>query len=143
MKKHYRLLVFVILVGLLVVVRFLENELFYDPFMRFFAPVPENSEASEASAVRLFFNVALRFWINSCISLGILYVVFMNKTILKFSALVFLLVFIILFPSFIFLMQKVTMHNYLVVFYVRRFLVHPIFILILLPAFYYQHIKEK
>ena len=140
MKKLLRGLGFVILVGLLVAVRFLETELFYDPFMRFFSPVPGNSEIPE---VRLFFNVTLRFWINSCISMGLLYITFGSKTILKFSGILFLLLFIILFPSFIFLMQKVTMDNYLVVFYVRRFLVHPIFILILLPAFYYQRIKEK
>ena len=140
MKKLFRALAFVILIGLLVAVRFLETELFYDPFMRFFAPVPGNSEISQ---IRLFLNVALRFWINSCISLGILYVVFGSKTILKFSGILFLLVFVILFPAFIVLMQEVEMDNYLAVFYVRRFLVHPILILILLPAFYYQRLKIR
>ena len=140
MKKLFRALAFVTLVGLLVAVRFLETELFYDPFMRFFVPVPGNSEIPE---VRLFLNVALRFWINSCISLGLLYVVFDSKATLKFAGILFLLVFIVLFPVFIVLMQEVEMDNYLTVFYVRRFLAHPILILVLLPAFYYQRLKIR
>ena len=90
----------------------------------------------------MFFNVFLRFLLNTIISLTILYVAFRNWSIIKFASLIFTAFFVVLFPLFVYLMQNVTPDDYLAAFYVRRFLAHPVLILILLPAFFYYRLQK-
>ena len=40
------------------------------------------------------------------------------------------------------LIFEIESENFLALFYVRRFLIHPIFVLILMPAFYYYRRKN-
>lgn len=140
MKKYWKIPAFLILVSLLVLVRAYEYDYFYDPFMKFYAERFQNIEIHYPA--KLYFNVFLRFLINCLISLAILWIVFKRKGILKFSLLVFAGFFIVLFPLFIYLMNIIEPNDYLAAFYVRRFLVHPLLILILLPAFYYQRLRK-
>ena len=141
MKKLWKIPVLVALTVLLVVIRMYENSLFYDPFMHFFQPCldvePQDFEG------QWYLNVVLRFIVNTIISLAIIYVVFDKKEPVKFAAVLYAAVFILLYPLFIYLMERVEANDYLFVFYVRRFLIHPIMILLLLPAFYYQKLRGK
>lgn len=141
MKKFWKIPVLLVLLILLVLVRMLEETFFYDPFMHFFQGCM--CEDPEVFPGQWYFNVALRFLINTLISLAIIYVVFQSKAAVKFSALLYLILFVILFPLFIYLMEHVQKDDYLAVFYVRRFLVQPILILLLLPALYYQRLKDE
>lgn len=141
MKNLWKIPALVTLVVLLVLIRIYENTLFYDPFMHFFQGCLE--EEPEHFPGHWYANVALRFFANTIISLGILFVVFQRKEVVKFAGLLYLILFIVLFPLFIFLMERVEAGEYMAVFYVRRFLVQPIMILLLLPAFYYQRLKTR
>ena len=141
MKKYWKIPILLVLLVLLVLVRMLEETLFYDPFMYFFQGC--RCEDPEVFAGQWYLNVALRFLVNTLISLVIIYVVFQNINSVKFSAVLYFLLFVILFPLFIYLMEHVQKHDYLAVFYVRRFLVQPILILLLLPALYYQRLKDR
>jgi exosortase F-associated protein len=141
MKLILKIGVIGVLVSLLVLVRLYEYRFFYDPFMYFF------EQAFRATGdlnfpPHMFFNVFLRFLLNTVISLTILYVAFRSWSIIKFAGIIYTGFFIILFPLFIYLMQNVTPHDYLAAFYVRRFLAHPLLILILLPAFYYYRLQK-
>src|SRR6056297_3249369 len=141
MKLGTKILIMGLLVVLLAMVRMFEYQFFYDPFMYFF----ENSFEPHEKLIfppEMFFNVFLRFLINTIISLTILYVAFRSKGIIKFSAVIFALFFIVLFPLFVYLMQNVQPDEYLAAFYVRRFLAHPVLILILLPAFFYYRLTK-
>lgn len=140
MKLLMKLIIIGSLVGLLVLIRMVEYRFFYDPFMYFFS---SGSSAAEIPYPKmLFFNVFLRFLLNTLISLAILWVAFRKTAIIKFAALLYAVFFIVLFPFFIYLMHQVTLEDYLAAFYVRRFLVHPVLILLLLPAFYYYRLKS-
>lgn len=141
MKPGAKILIIGFLVMLLAMVRMFEYQFFYDPFMYFF----ENSYRPHEQLnfpPEMFFNVFLRFLINTVISLTILYVAFRSKGIIKFSLVVFAVFFIVLFPLFVYLMQNVRPDDYLAAFYVRRFLAHPVLILILLPAFFYNRLNK-
>lgn len=142
MKKYWKIPVVGVLIFLLVLVRMYEYQIFYDPFMYFFAGANMTGSPLEYPP-ELFFNVILRFLINTAISLAILYIVFQSKSVLRFAAVLYGLFFLMLFPAFIFLIYQAEPDNYLAVFYVRRFLVHPVLLLILLPAFYYQQLNAK
>ncbi|NJW53151.1 exosortase F system-associated membrane protein [Salinimicrobium oceani] len=141
MKAGIKLITIGVLVGLLALVRLYEYRFFYDPFMYFFEVRYEAGEGIDFPAY-MFVNVLLRFLLNTLISLLILYVAFRNTGILKFSALIYSGFFIVLFPLFIYLMHHVQPNDYLAAFYVRRFLAHPVLILLLLPAFYYYRLQK-
>lgn len=141
MKAAIKILIILLLVGVLALVRLYEYSFFYDPFMYFFEQAFQNGETINYT-FEMFFNVFLRFLLNTLISLLILWVAFRNWGIIKFSALIYLGFFIVLFPLFIYLMLHVQPEDYLAAFYVRRFLAHPLLILILLPAFYYYRLSS-
>ena len=143
MELKYRLAIISLLVGLLVLIRFLEHSLFYDPLMEFYQSDYLNNKLPHFITWKLLANVFLRFLLNTIISLAIVYVAFLDKNILKFSFLLYVLLFIACFTGFTFLILTIENENFMALFYIRRFLIHPIFVIILLPAFYYFRLKNS
>jgi len=133
----------VVLVLLLVLVRVFQNSLFYDPFIAFFKRFVYSPTLPEFDSLKLCFNVFLRYLLNAILSLSLLYVVFKSKVLLKFATLFYAIAFAVLMPVFVILLFQLTENNVMPFFYIRRFLIHPIFILILLPAFYYQQLNKR
>lgn len=143
MKKVLKILAVLILVGLLVCIRAFEDMLFYDPLLEFFKVDYKTLPLPEMENFALLTNIALRFFINTLISLAILWVVFRDKEIIKISLVLYVLLFIALFSAFIFIVfTSEGTSSHLLLFYVRRFLIQPLFLLILLPAFYFQKFKN-
>ena len=141
MSKVYKVAIISFLVGLLALIRMYEYQFFYDPFMYFFEQAYQSGTTLDIPN-KLFLNVFFRFLLNTLISLFILWVAFKSKGIIKFAALIYAAFFIVLFPVFIYLMHHVEPNDYLAAFYVRRFLAHPLLILILLPAFFYYRLQK-
>lgn len=142
MRAVTKILIISGLVGILALVRLYEYKFFYDPFMYFFERAFQSGETIDYS-FEMFFNVFLRFLVNTFISLLILWVAFRSREIIKFAGIIYAAFFIVLFPLFIYLMHHVQPGDYLAAFYVRRFLAHPLLILILLPAFYYYRLSRQ
>lgn len=142
MNPYLKMFLIGSLVAVLALIRMYEYQYFYDPFMYFFERAFQEQQEYHFS-IRMFFNVFLRFLLNTMVSLTILYVAFKNWGIIKFGAVIYAIFFVVLFPLFVWLMQNVTPDDYLAAFYVRRFLAHPVLILILLPAFYYYRLTQR
>lgn len=142
MKKRYKIILISFLVVLLAMLRYFEKQLFYDPLLEFYEADYLNQAFPYFATGKLFFNVLLRYALNTIISLGILYVTFFDKNILEFSVYLYSIFFVICFTIFVFLIFEIESKNFLALFYVRRFLIHPILILILMPAFYYHRRKN-
>lgn len=138
MKKAWKYIAIGFLFGLLVLIRAFENQLFYDPFLNFFKNDYLQSNIPEYNAWLLFLNHIFRYALNMLVSLGIIYIAFENKHVLKFSLGLYMVAFVILVSLYFYLIQHNLAEDYLLTFYVRRFLIQPLFVLILLPAFYYQ-----
>ena len=138
MSAHLKIVVLVLLGSFLVLIRMFENEMFYDPLLSFFKSDYNNNPLPEFNSIKLLGNVALRFCLNSFVSLAILWVAFKDKGIIKLSGFLYILFFVILIIVFSYLLYYSETENYLPLFYVRRFLIQPIFLLVLLPAFYFQ-----
>ncbi|MFV8836786.1 exosortase F system-associated membrane protein [Salinimicrobium soli] len=141
MRGFRKIAIIGLLIGILALIRLYEYRFFYDPFMYFFEQKYQAGEGIDFPAY-MFLNVFWRFLLNTIISLLILFVAFRSKSIIKFSALIYLGFFVVLFPVFIYLMNHVQPDEYLAAFYVRRFLAHPVLVLILLPAFYYYRLQK-
>jgi exosortase F-associated protein len=142
MKGVVKIIIILGLVGVLALIRVYEYRFFYDPFMYFFEQTYQGGETIDFP-FEMFFNVFLRFLLNTLVSLLILWVAFQSWGIIKFSGLIYTAFFVVLFPLFVYLMQHVQPQEYLAAFYVRRFLAHPLLILILLPAFYYYRLQRS
>lgn len=138
MKKIWKYIVIGFLVGILVLIRAFEDVLFYDPFLSFFKHDYLQAKIPDYNAWLLFIHHIFRYVLNTIVSLAIIYVAFENRHVLKFCIGLYTVAFIILIVVYFYLLQHNLAEDYLLTFYVRRFLIQPLFVLILLPAFYYQ-----
>ncbi|KGO88918.1 exosortase F system-associated membrane protein [Flavobacterium suncheonense] len=130
------------LVALLVVVlagiRFFEASLFYDPFLDFFKGDFQEADLPQFDSVKLFWGLLLRYLMNTVVSLAIIYVIFKDFSLVKFSAILYLMLFLLLVAVFFGLLHWTQHPDYRLLFYIRRFLIQPLFLVLFLPAFYYQ-----
>lgn len=134
-KKKIGWALFLIL--LLVLIRAFEESIFYDPFLDYFKNEYVRQPFPQINIFKLFFSLGMRFYLNSMISLFLLYVLFKDKKIVKFTAFIYMVLGSILMISFIFTLTFFP-HEKMTLFYIRRFLIQPIFILLFIPAFFYQ-----
>ena len=139
MTKYILLL---LLIGLLVLIRVFENDLFYDPYLVFFQNDYLYIDSPRREVFKLTMFTSLRFLMNSIISLAILYISFRDKSILKFSTVIYLIAFVILILLFWYFVSDPKREQYYLFFNVRRFLIQPIILILLLPAFYYNRLKR-
>ena len=137
MNKSTKIILVGILAALLVLIRFFENELFYDPYLLFFQDDYLRMDFPTREVFKLTAFTTLRYALNSVISLGIIYVIFKDKSMIKFAGILYVIAYIVLLILFLYFVMNPRQEDYLMFFYIRRFLIQPIFLLLLLPAFYY------
>jgi len=142
MHKVSKYILLFLLFGLLILIRFFENELFYDPYLMFFENDYLYIDSPRREVLKVVLNTTLRYVLNTVISLAILYVFFKDKSIIKFSAIIYLIAFIILILAYLYFVINPKQDDYYLFFNIRRFLIQPIIIILLLPAFYYHKIKS-
>lgn len=127
---------------MLVLIRVFEDELFYDPYLTFFKNDYLYIDSPRQEVFKLTMYTSLRYVLNSIISLGIIYMFFKDKSIVKFSATVFGIAYVILIALFLYFVIHPRQEDYYLFFNFRRFLIQPILLLLLLPAFYYYQLKQ-
>jgi len=144
MKRPLKILGIIVFASLLVLIRFFEDTLFYDPLLEFFKMDYKTLPLPKMDIYPLLTSVVFRFLMNTILSLAILWFVFRDKEIIKFSVVLYSFLFILLFTAFIFIVfTSEGTSSHMVLFYVRRFLIQPLFLLLLLPAFYFQKYKSR
>ena len=122
----------------LILVRMFEDILFYDPLISFFKTDHTTEALPDFEMAKLLLHTALRFLLNTVLSLAILWVAFRNSEVVKLSVLLYAIAFIMLFGLFWYFLSTSEAGNHMALFYVRRFLIQPLFLLVLLPAFYFK-----
>lgn len=139
MPKLVRYIVVGLLFVALAAVRYFERWLFYDPLLEYFTlGYLDGKDLPDVNNVQLFLSITFRYWLNTGISLLILYLLFLEKSIIKFSLLFYGSAFLILVILYAILIRDFDPEHYMRLFYIRRLLIQPVFIILLLPAFYYQ-----
>jgi exosortase F-associated protein len=126
------------LVVLLVLIRAYEDTLFYDPLLHFFKTDYYSLALPEINKLQLFFGLLFRYFLNTIISLGIIYIIFQDTEAIQFASLLYLVFFVTLIVAFFVVLSYFGEANKMALFYLRRFLIQPLFLLLFLPAFYYQ-----
>ncbi|MEN8857807.1 MAG: exosortase F system-associated protein [Flavobacteriaceae bacterium] len=143
MKKIIKIGGVIFLFGLLFMIRAFEENLFYDPLIIYFQNDYLYKAVPKIDTWHLIVDMFFRYTLNSIISLAIIYLIFRKKKIIKFSGFFLMLAFMVLIVIFSISLRNNLESGYLFAFYVRRFIVHPMLLLILLPAFYYQGKFQK
>jgi exosortase F-associated protein len=142
MKISLKYILLFVLFSLLILIRVFEDVLFYDPYLMFFQNDYLYIDSPRREVLKVTLFTTLRYVLNSAISLGILYVVFKDKSIIKFSAIIFALAFVILIAIYLYFVVNPRQEDYYLFFNVRRFIIQPIILMVLLPAFYYHKLKS-
>lgn len=138
LQNKMKILLIVLLIALFAVIRMFENQLFYDPFLDFFKSEFQLMPLPTFDGFQLFLSLFLRYLLNSIVSLAIIYVAFKEVELVKFSAVLYGIFFVILTIVFFSIIHFYGNTNNLLLFNIRRFLIQPIFVLLFVPAFYYQ-----
>lgn len=138
-QNKWTIVLVILLVGLLALVRAFEDQLFYDPFLNYFKGDFHSYPLPAYESVSLFFGLFFRYIINTVLSLGILYILFKEVEMIQFAAVLYAFFFLVLIVAFFAIIHFYKGHNILMLFYVRRFLIQPIFVILFIPAFYYQN----
>jgi len=128
-----------LLVLALVSIRIFESNLFYDPLIPYFKGNLQSMPLPKMHQIKLFASLGFRFYLNSILSLGIIHLLFKNPMSTKFALLLYLVLGSVLLISFVFMLEFFGEANKMNLFYIRRFLIQPLFLILFVPAFYYQN----
>ena len=142
MRKPKTYMLIFVLCGLLVFIRTFEHDLFYDPYLLFFRSDYLQMDFPNREILKLTLSTTLRYVLNTVISLGILYVLFKDKSIVKFSTFIYTIAYFILLGFFLYFVIHPRQEDYYLFFNFRRFLIQPLFLILLVPAFYYDGLKN-
>ena len=143
MNKIVRIASLITLILILVAIRAVAISYFYDPLIQYFKGDYNYLPIPELNFGKYYFFLGVRYFLNMIVSLSIIYILFPSLKILSFTVKFYIIAFILLSITLLALLKFNLIDSYLVTFYVRRFLIHPLFLLILLPAFYYQKLNKK
>ena len=142
MSKKVRLILVFVLILFLILIRFFEDELFYDPYLEFFKNDYLYIDSPRRETFKLVAYTSLRFLLNTIISLAILYLAFLKKSVIKFSIIIYAMGYAFLLAAFLYFVINPKQEDYYLFFNIRRFLIQPIILLVLLPAFYYHKLTK-
>lgn len=145
LSRHKKdILVVIGLVIVFAVIRMYQRDLFYDPFLDYFEYDYLYKDFPEFDGFLLCLNYMFRYGLNSLVSLIILYVLFKNRSYIKLAVIIYMLALIVLLVLFALTVNFTTFENYQFLFYIRRFIIQPLLVLLLIPAFYFQkkHIRR-
>ncbi|KFC24317.1 exosortase F system-associated membrane protein [Chryseobacterium sp. FH1] len=129
-----------VLIGVcgLIGIRALENEIFYDPFLSYFRSADHTAVFPEFEWGKLVVGYLFRFLLNTFFSLLIIHYLFQNIKWTKQAFLLIALIFLIVFPIYLFCIYDKFQFGYLFSFYIRRFVIQPLTLLLIIPIFYYR-----
>ena len=143
LNNKARVAQFLLLVVALALVRGFENQLFYDPFLVFFKKDFIGVGLPSFNATWLFLSLLFRYSLNTTLSLGIIYVLFNDFGMVKFALVLYSFFFLVLILAFFYMVCLVKDVDNWLLFYIRRFLIQPIFVLLFVAGFYYQNQDAK
>jgi exosortase F-associated protein len=137
MKNLKWVFVFLGLAGL-ISVRIVEDSIFYDPLLAYFHEANNNIAFPDFDWAKLLLSYLFRFSLNLLFSTLIIHFIFLNKSWTVQAVVMMLLVFAIAFPLYLFCLYNQFTIGYLFSFFVRRLVIQPMVVLLIVPLYYYR-----
>src|SRR6476660_5500987 len=100
LRYKFQILSVISLVLFLACIRAFEKELFYDPFLSYFKEEFGKLPFPSFDNFKLFLSMSARYFLNSILSLGVIYAVFKDLDLNKFVSFLYILLFVILISLF-------------------------------------------
>lgn len=141
-ENKFKIFAALIVVICFALIRSFERQLFYDPFLDYFKADFHSLPYPQVEKLKLFLGLFFRYFLNSALSLCLIYALFQDRDILKFSLILYIIFLIALFAAF-FVIFEFFEHGSWLLFYVRRFIIQPLLVLLFIPGFYYQLQNSK
>ena len=142
MPKAINYIVVCLLILGLILIRFFEDTLFYDPYLTFFENDYLYIDNPRREVAKLLASTVFRYTLNTAISLVILFLVFKDRSVVKFSGIIYVIAFVLLMMAYTYFVVNPKQEDYYLFFNVRRFLIQPVILILLIPAFYYHKFKN-
>lgn len=143
MNRVFSFMIITVLLVLIVCVRFFEVELFNDPLNNYFHSNFQKHPVPTMNYLQLIAGTSLRYLLNMVISIWLLWYLYKKETYINAALWVYLFAFGILMIAFVFLLNADSNFLKMALFYVRRFLIHPILLFILVAGFYFLRVKGE
>lgn len=142
MPKIVRYLLAGLVLILIISVRVFETQIFYDPLLAFFKD-SNHGALPPFDQFKLYTNVFFRYMINLLLIVLFVKLIFWKQSYVKFTIIVGIITLLILLPIYGYMLNNNLNFGEMIFFYVRRFLIQPMLLIILIPGFYYQEIRNK
>jgi len=138
LNNKIRVFVLFLLVLVLASIRIFEEKLFYDPYLDYFKADSTNFPLPNVDKLNLFFSLFFRYLLNTLVSIVFIQIAFKDFNFTKFAGFLYGFLFIILIITFYFVLAFYAEENKMKLFYIRRFLIQPLFLLLFLPGYLIQ-----
>jgi exosortase F-associated protein len=133
----------VLLVAGLVAVRGFEDLFFPDPLKVYFHSDFQLRPVPPVSMLEQIVVTSLRFLANMILSLWIVWYLYKKKAYVNASLWVYLFAYLLLMVAFCLLLTADSDLGKMGLFYVRRFLIHPLLLFVLVAGFYFLQHKNR
>jgi exosortase F-associated protein len=138
LNNKFRVFILGTLVLGLALIRIVEESLFYDPYLDYFKSDFINLPLPIVDKLKLFSNLLFRYSLNTIVSIAFIQIAFKDINFTKFVSALYVLLFIVLIIVFYFVLAFYAEENKMTLFYIRRFLIQPLFLLLFIPGYLIQ-----
>ena len=138
LNNKFRVFILVSLVLFLALIRIGETSLFYDPYLDYFKSDFTNLQLPIVDKLKLFLSLFFRYSLNTIVSIAFIQIAFKDINFSKFVSVLYVLLFIVLIIVFYFVLAFYAEENKMTLFYIRRFLIQPLFLLLFIPGYLIQ-----
>ena len=113
LNHKFKIALVSLFVFLLALIRAYEDTLFYDPFLNYFKSDYNSLPLPEYNSLLLFLGLMFRYALNTALSLGIIYVIFKEISLLRFASILYVIFFLGLIIAFFLTIFDLFIHNIL------------------------------
>ena len=138
LNNKFRVFILGSLVLFLALIRIVEESLFYDPYLDYFKSDFINLPLPIVDKFHLFLSLLFRYSLNTIVSIAFIQIAFKDINFTKFAMVLYGLLFIILIIALWVVLAFYANENKMELFYIRRFLIQPLFLLLFIPGYLIQ-----
>ena len=138
LNNKIKVFVLFLLVLVLASIRIFEESLFYDPYLDYFKTDFTNFPLPVLDKLSLFLSLVFRYSLNSIVSIAFIQIAFNDINFTKFASVLYGILFVILIIVFYVVLAFFADKSKMELFYIRRFLIQPLFLLLFIPGYLIQ-----
>jgi len=138
LNNKIKVFVLFLLVLVLASIRIFEESLFYDPYLDYFKTDYTNFPLPIVNKLNLFLSLFFRYILNTIVSIAFIQIAFKDINFTKFTSVLYGILFVILILVFYVVLAFFADVSKMELFYIRRFLIQPLFLLLFIPGYLIQ-----